>query len=71
LVACIFPFLLPYFIPVILMANVTNTGQEYGFSQVSPIDIGFHNFMSWGLLMVAVISLLAVKRKTESDEHHE
>lgn len=71
LVACIFPFLLPYFIPVILMANVTNTGQEYGFSQVSPIDIGFHNFMSWGLLLVAVISLLAVKRTTESDEHHE
>ena len=58
LVACIFPFLLPYFIPVILMANMTNTGQEYNIPQVSPLEIGLYNFMSWGLLLIALITLL-------------
>lgn len=58
LIACIFPFVLPYFIPVILMANMTNTGEEYGITQVSALQIGLHNFMSWGLLLMAVITLL-------------
>lgn len=58
LIACIFPFLLPYFIPVILMANMTNTGREFGIEQVSPIAIGMHNFMSWGLLLVALATVL-------------
>ena len=30
LVACVFPFLLPYFIPVILMASTTASGAEFG-----------------------------------------
>ncbi len=58
LIACIFPFLLPYFIPVILMANMTNTGREFGIEQVSPIAIGMHNCMSWGLLLVALATVL-------------
>jgi Na+/H+ antiporter NhaC len=71
LIACIFPFLLPYFIPVILMANVTNTGAEYGFAQVSPIAIGFNNFMSWGLLLVALITLLLGWGRAERKTQHE
>ncbi len=58
LIACIFPFLLPYFIPVILMANMTNTGTEFGIPQVSTLEIGLYNFMSWGLLLMAVITLV-------------
>lgn len=58
LIACIFPFVLPYFIPVILMANMTNTGQEYNIPQVSPLEVGLYNFMSWGLLLIALITLL-------------
>jgi Na+/H+ antiporter NhaC len=58
LIACIFPFVLPYFIPVILMANMTNTGTEFGIAQVSPLDVGLHNFMSWGLLLMALITLI-------------
>lgn len=57
LIACIFPFVLPYFIPVILMANMTATGQEYGIAQVSPFEVGLHNFMSWGLLLIALATL--------------
>ena len=63
LIACIFPFLLPYFIPVILMANMTSTGQEYDIPQVSPVDIGLHNFMSWGLLLMTLITLLIGRRR--------
>lgn len=58
LIACVFPFVLPYFIPVILMANMTNTGQEYNIPQVSPLEVGLYNFMSWGLLLMALISLI-------------
>ncbi|RRQ48096.1 hypothetical protein DZC72_10215 [Maribacter algicola] len=58
LIACIFPFIIPYFIPVILMANMTKTGQEYDIPQVSPLEVGLFNFMSWGLLIMTVITLI-------------
>ncbi len=58
LIACTFPFVLPYFIPVILMANMTNTGTEFNVPPVSPLKVGLYNFMSWGLLLMALITLL-------------
>jgi Na+/H+ antiporter NhaC len=66
MIACIFPFLLPYFIPVILMANMTNTGQEFDIPSVSPLEVGLYNFMSWGLLIMALITLLFGWGKTKS-----
>lgn len=57
LIACVFPFLLPYFIPVILMANMTSSGQEFGIPQVSPFEVGLYNFMSWGLLVVTLMTI--------------
>jgi Na+/H+ antiporter NhaC len=58
LIACVFPFVLPYFIPVILMANMTKTGEEFDIASVSPLEVGLYNFMSWGLLVMALITLL-------------
>ena len=58
LIACVFPFVLPYFIPVILMANMTGTGKEYDIPQVGPLEVGLFNFMSWGLLTIALVTLL-------------
>ena len=66
LVACIFPFLLPYFIPVILMANMTNSGQEFGIAQVSPLQVGLYNFMSWGLLIIALVAIFLGVGKTKN-----
>lgn len=57
LISCIFPFVLPYFIPVILMANMTATGKEFGIAQVSPFEVGLFNFMSWALLVMALLTL--------------
>lgn len=57
LVVCVFPFLLPYFIPVILMANTTNSGAEFDIDTVAPLAAGLHNFVAWGLLLMLLITL--------------
>lgn len=54
---CTFPFLLPYFIPVILAAGVTTGAASHGVPSVGPLAAGLHNFHSWallGMLLVAV-----------------
>lgn len=69
LVACVLPFVLPYFIPVILMANMTSSGQEFGIGPVSPLKVGLHNFVSWGLLAIAILVVLfglGSKKETET-----
>ncbi len=55
LVVCVFPFLLPYFIPVILMANTTSSGAELGIPSVSPLETGLHNYVAWGLLGMVIL----------------
>jgi Na+/H+ antiporter NhaC len=63
MVVCVFPFLFPYFIPVILMANTTNSGKSFGIEQVSPLQAGMHNFISWGLAIITIGSLLWKNKK--------
>lgn len=63
LAVCVFPFLLPYFIPVILMANTTNSGEPFGVAPVAPLQAGMYNFISWGLAAVTVGTLLWKKQK--------
>ena len=58
LVVCVFPFLLPYFIPVILMANATASGAEFGVPAVSPLQVGLHNFIAWALLGMSLAAVL-------------
>lgn len=59
LVVCTFPFILPYFIPVILMANTTTAGMEYGIPPVSPLQAGLHNFISWALLAMVLFAVIS------------
>ncbi len=54
----IYPFILPYFIPVILMASTTASGAPYGMSPVSPLQTGLHNFFSWAVLLVLFVALV-------------
>ena len=58
LVVCVFPFLLPYFIPVLLMANTTNSGADFGVPAVGALEVGFHNFIAWGLLLMLLFVLI-------------
>lgn len=68
LVVCIFPFLLPYFIPVILMANTTTSGESFGIAPVSPLETGMYNFVAWGLLGMTLLALIfGYGRKEDED----
>lgn len=54
MVVCVFPFTLPYFIPVILMANTSASGKDFGIAALSPLEAGTYNFLAWGLLLVCL-----------------
>lgn len=58
MVVCVLPFLLPYFIPVILMANTTNSGEEFGIPPVAPLEAGLYNFVAWGLLGMVILAVV-------------
>ena len=57
MVVCVFPFLLPYFIPVILMANTSNSGADFGIPPVSTLEAGLYNFVAWGLLVMVILAI--------------
>lgn len=66
LMACVFPFLLPYFVPVLLMVNISNTGAEFGVARVTALEAGLFNFVSWGLLVISIFYVFRASRL-----HHE
>ncbi len=55
LTVVVFPFLLPYCIPVILAYGVT-TGDSAG-AAVSPLAVGMHNFYSWAVLAALLVAI--------------
>ncbi|MGH9324446.1 MAG: Na+/H+ antiporter NhaC family protein [Vicinamibacteria bacterium] len=54
---CSFPFLLPYFIPVILAASTSASGVELGMPRISPFLTGMANFYSWALLLIILFAI--------------
>ncbi len=71
LVACTFPFLLPYFIPVILMTNMSHSGEAFGVPSVSPLEVGIHNFVSWALLVMVIIVVIFGYGRKEKQARNE
>jgi len=53
-----FPFILPYFIPVILAASMSASGDEFAMPRLSPFVVGLRNFHSWMLLVVILFAIL-------------
>ena len=51
---CTYPFLLPYFLPTILMSSATSSGVAFGMPRLSPLEVGLFNVYSWGLLAMVV-----------------
>lgn len=67
LMACIFPFLLPYFVPVLLMVNISGSGEDFGIEKVTALEAGLFNFVSWGLLVVS--GFYVFKKEHREHEH--
>lgn len=64
-----YPFILPYFIPVILMANTTASGTDYGLPRLSPLQTGLHNYFSWAVMLILIFALaLGYGRRTDSTD---
>lgn len=57
LAVCTWPFLLPYFLPTILMSGATAAGVEAGLPRVSALDAGLWNVYSWGLLVMLALAV--------------
>jgi len=54
---CTYPFLIPFFIPTILAASMTASGEAFGLPRVSPFTVGLLNFHSWGLMLMLLIAI--------------
>ena len=54
---CTYPFLLPFFIPTILAASATSSGESFGIPRVSALEAGLANPYSWALLVVILLAI--------------
>jgi Na+/H+ antiporter NhaC len=54
---CTYPFLLPWFLPTILMASATDSGKAFGMPRLTPLDVGLFNVYSWGLLAMMGVAV--------------
>ncbi len=57
LAVCTYPFLLPFFIPTVLISSMTRSGAEFGLPQVSPWEAGLLNYHSWALLAALLFAI--------------
>lgn len=57
LTACTWPFLLPFFLPTILAAGATASGEAAGMPRLSPFTAGMHNAYSWALATMLVVAV--------------
>jgi len=55
LTVCVWPFLLPWFLPTILAASVTSG--DATLPRVSPLAAGLHNTYAWALLVTVVAAV--------------
>ena len=57
LTVCTWPFLLPYFLPAILAAGTTRTGEATGMPVLSAGVIGVHNTYAWALVVTVAVAV--------------
>ncbi len=54
---CTYPFLLPWFVPTILAASLTQSDADAGMPRLSALQVGMANIHSWILLVIVVIAV--------------
>ncbi len=64
---CTYPFLLPFFIPTILAASATASGESFGIARVSVLEAGLANAYSWALLGVMLVAIWTGLGRSEPD----
>ena len=64
---CTYPFLLPFFIPTILAASATASGESFGIARVSALEAGLANAYSWALLGVMLAAIWRGLGRSEAD----
>ena len=66
LTVCTWPFLLPYFLPTILTASASRSGEAFGMPPLAAGTVGLYNTYAWALVamvLFAVISGYGSKRR--------
>ncbi len=58
LTVCVWPFLLPWFLPTILASGVTDFGADAVLPRLSPLTIGLHNTYAWALLVMVPAAIV-------------
>ncbi|MDX1501243.1 MAG: Na+/H+ antiporter NhaC family protein [Thermoanaerobaculia bacterium] len=54
---CSWPMIFPWFIPAIITASTTASGEAYGMPRIGPMASGLANVHSWALLAVLLFAL--------------
>ena len=67
LAVCTWPFLLPYFLPPILMAGATASGEVVGWPRLSPWAASVTNVYSWTLLAVLAVAIITGAGRHDRD----
>lgn len=67
---CTYPFVLPYFLPPILMSSATAGGAAVGLPRISPFVAGLCNLYSWMLLAIVILAVVTGYGRTEGAAAH-
>ena len=65
---CGWPNIFPWFIPAIITASATASGEAYGMPRIGPVTAGLANVHSWALVVMLVFALATGWGRQREDE---
>ncbi len=58
LTVCTWPFLLPYFLPTILSASASRSGDAFGMPALAAGTVGLYNTYAWALVVMVLFAVI-------------
>ncbi|WP_309671496.1 Na+/H+ antiporter NhaC family protein [Gemmatimonas sp.] len=58
LTVCTWPFLLPYFLPTILTASASRSGEAFGMPPLTAGTVGLYNTYAWALVVTVLLAVI-------------